>query len=80
MSVRNIGLILNNTLEMEKPVNSICKTCYFQIINIGLIRKYINKQTCKTLVQTLIISRLDYGNALLYNIPSLSDQPPTARA
>ena len=65
MSVRNLGLILDNTLGMEKQVNSICKSCYYQIRNIGLIRKYINDETCKTLVQALIISRLDYGNALL---------------
>jgi len=53
---------------MENQVNSICKSCYYQIRNIGLIRKYINDETCNTLVQALIISRLDYGNALLYNI------------
>jgi len=50
---------------MEKQVNSICN----QLRNIGLIRKYINDEKCKTLVQVLVISRLDYGNALLYNIP-----------
>jgi len=55
MSVRNLGLI--------------CKSCYYQIRNIGLISNYINDETCKTLVQALIISRPDYGNALLYNIP-----------
>ena len=56
---------------MEKQVISICKSCYYQIRNIGLICKYINDETCKTLVQALISSRLDYGNALLYhyNIP-----------
>ena len=69
MSVRNLGLILDNTLGMEKQVNSICKSCYYLIRNIGLIHKYINDETCKTLVQALIISRPDYGNALLYNIP-----------
>jgi len=80
MSVRKLGLILNTTLEMEKQVNYICKSCYYQIRNIGLIHKYINDETCKTLVQTLIISRLDYGNALLYNIPPISDKPPTPSA
>ena len=58
MSVRNIGFILDNTLGIEKQVNSICKSCYYKIRNIGLIRKYINDETCKTLVQALIISRL----------------------
>ena len=64
---------------MEKQVNSICKSCYYQIGNIGLIRNYINDETCKTLVQALVISQLDCGNALLKNIP-LSDKPFTASA
>jgi len=68
MSMRNLGLILDNTLGMEKQVNYICKSCYYQIRNIRLIRKYINDETWKILVQALIISRLVYGNALLYNI------------
>jgi len=72
MSVRYLGLILDNTLGMEKQVNSICKSCYYQIRNKGLISKYVNDETWKTLVQALIISRLDNGNALLYNFRSLT--------
>ena len=68
MSVRNLGLILDNTLGMEKQMNYVYKSCYYQIRNIGLIRKYIHDETCKTLVEALIISGLDYGNARLYNI------------
>ena len=37
MSVRHLGLMLDNTLGMEKQVNYICKSCYYQIRNIGLI-------------------------------------------
>ena len=76
MSVRNLGLILDNTLGMEKQVNSICKSCYYQIRNIRVICMYINDETWKTSVQALIISQLDYGNALLYNIPPISDNLP----
>ena len=31
MFVRILGLILDNTLGMEEQVNSICKSCYYQI-------------------------------------------------
>jgi len=65
----NIHLILDTTLGTKKQVKSIRMSCYYQIRNIGFIRKYKNYETCKTLVQTLIISRLDCGNALLCNIP-----------
>ena len=32
------------------------------------VRKYLTFEACKTLVQALVISRLDYSNALLYGI------------
>ena len=57
--------------------------------NTRLIHKYINDETCNTIVKTLIISLLDHGNPfirLLHNIThthpslSLSDKPPTVRA
>ena len=69
MSVRNLRLILENTLGIDKQVNYICKFCYYQIRKIELIRKYINGETCKTSIQAPIISRLNNNNALLYNMP-----------
>ena len=48
MPVRNLGLLLDNTLRMEKQANSICKSCYYQIRNTGLIHMYVNDETCKT--------------------------------
>jgi len=34
ISVRNLGIILDNMLGMEKQVNSIYKSYYYQIRNI----------------------------------------------
>ena len=65
VSVTNLELILDNTLGMEKQVNSICKSCYYQIRNIGLIRNYINDETCKTLVQGALLF-LDWTMAMHY--------------
>ena len=67
--VRNLGFVMDTCLTMEKQVNAITKACYYQIRNIGQIRKSITEDACKTLVQALVTSRLDYGNALLYNLP-----------
>lgn len=55
---------------MEKQVSSVTKSCYMyhQIRSIGHIRQYITDNACKTLVSSLVTSRLDYGNALLYKI------------
>ena len=54
---------------MIHQVNKTIKTCYFNIRNIGRIRWYISKDACKTLVQALVVSRLDYANALYIGLP-----------
>ena len=53
---------------MEKQCNAIARSCYFHIQNIGCIRSFISEDACKMLVNALVTSRLDYGNALLYGI------------
>ncbi|XP_060077662.1 uncharacterized protein LOC132557182 [Ylistrum balloti] len=53
---------------MEKQVNAIAKSCYYQLRNIGRIRPFITTDACKTLLHSLVASHLDYGNALLYGI------------
>jgi uncharacterized HAD superfamily protein len=66
--VKKLGVFFDKTLTMEKQVSSVSKSCFLQILvrKIGRIRSYITDDACKTLVNSLVISRLDYGNALLY--------------
>ncbi|XP_046562416.1 uncharacterized protein LOC124271361 [Haliotis rubra] len=54
---------------MERQVNAVSRSCFYQIRNISKIRKYIDEETCKKLVHSLVTSRLDYGNALFAGIP-----------
>ena len=58
-------------LTMEKQVNAISKSCFYHIRNIGKVRQYITNDACKILVQALVTSRLDYGNALLQGLPQV---------
>jgi hypothetical protein len=53
---------------MEKQCNAIARSCYFHIRNIGCMRPFISEDACNMLVNALVTSRLDYGNALLYGI------------
>jgi hypothetical protein len=66
--VKNLGAYFDRTLSMEKQCNAIARSCYFHIQNIGCIRSFISEDACKMLVNALVTSRLDYGNALLYGI------------
>ena len=53
---------------MDKQCNPVTKSCYFNIRKIGRIRPYISEDARKTLVNSLMASRLDNGNALLYGV------------
>ena len=68
-NVRNLGVIFDSVCSSEKHVSNICKSTYYQIRNIGLVRRYLDIESTKTLVHAYVTSRLDYCNSLLYGIP-----------
>ena len=68
--VKNLGVYFDETLSMTKQVSAISKSCFHQIRNIGRIRQYITEDACRMLVCSLVTSRLDYGNTLLYGLPT----------
>ena len=68
-SAKNLGVIFDNNMNMEKQVSNICKSANFQLRNIGSIRKCLNDTAAAQLVHSLITSRLDYCNSLLGGIP-----------
>ena len=62
-AVRNLGVIFDNTMNMESHVNKICQTAYIHLRNIEKIRSYITKYASESLVHALVTSRLDSVNA-----------------
>ena len=68
-SVKNLGVIFDSSMAMEKHLNSVCISCFLQLRNISHIRKYLTQSVTKSLVSGLVTSRMDYCNALLYGLP-----------
>jgi hypothetical protein len=68
---RNLGVIFDETMSLEHHISSVCKSAYFQIRNISKIRKCLTEDATKTLVHSLVTSRLDYANSLLYGLPKV---------
>ena len=67
--VKNLGVLLDSNLSMKGQIKSIIKKCFFNIRNIGKIRKYLVEDSCEMLVNNLFISHLDYCNALYHGLP-----------
>ena len=68
-SVRNLGVILDRRLSMKEHINKVCQMAYWELRRISSIRQYLTEDAAKTLVVSLVLSRLDYGNCLLAGVP-----------
>ena len=68
-AVRNLGVILDESLTMEKQIQATAKVCRYQLRSIGKIRRCLDTDSCRTLVNALVTSRIDYANSLLYGVP-----------
>ncbi len=62
-SVRNLGLIFDDQLTFKDHIAKINRSCRFALHNIRTIRPFLTQHAAQLLV--LVISRLDYCNALL---------------
>ena len=67
-SVRNLGIMMDADGSMTSQVGGLCRTLNFQLRNIARIRKYLDQDSCHHIVRSLVTSRLDYGNSLLFGI------------
>ena len=67
-SVRNLGVILDWRLFMKEHINKMSQMIYWELRRISSIR-YLTEDAAETLVVSLVLSRLDYGNCLLAGVP-----------
>ncbi len=80
----SVRLINHNSFKnSQKPViddtmnftDHITKTARFALYNIKKIRFFLSEHATQLLVQALVLSRLDYCNALLAGLPANSIKP-----
>jgi len=63
--VSNLGVHFDEQLSMADHITVVCKSCFFQLRQLHLIRSYLTMDSAKTLVHAFISVRLDYCNSLL---------------
>ena len=67
--VKILGVYFNQHLTWNRQVNSITKSCYSTLKSLKSFRKTADFKLRKSLAQSLIISKIDYGNELLKDAP-----------
>ena len=68
-SCRNLGVIFDRNIALDKHISSVCRSTLYHLRSIGSIRYLITQEAAAQLVHSLVTSRLDYCNSLLYGLP-----------
>ena len=71
-AVRYLGGFLDQHLNFRKHIKEKAKKVMANIIKIHAICKYLTVQSCTTLVLMLYITHLNYANAILHGLPSIT--------
>ena len=69
--VKNLGVIFDVKLNMEKHAHKVVSTCYANLRNLGRIASKLSIDLKIQLMHFMILSHIDYCNALLHNLPEI---------
>ena len=69
---KSLGVKLDPTLNMERQLNSVKQKSMWTLSNLRRINNYLKEDTKLMLVKQLVLSKLDYCNALYVNLPMKS--------
>ena len=70
--LKSLGCWIDSQFKFETHITKVCNAAFFHIYNIRRIRKFLNEDNTRTLVNAFVTSRLDYCNSLLYGLPASS--------
>ncbi|XP_076864252.1 RNA polymerase II subunit A C-terminal domain phosphatase isoform X1 [Brachyhypopomus gauderio] len=72
---RNLGVTLDDQLSFSAHITNLTRSCRYFLYNIRRIRPFLSQEASQVLVQSLVISRLDYCNSLLAGLPLQAIRP-----
>ena len=68
-------MIIDSGLTLTTHVSILARTCFYQLRRIRQAKKNLDEDSVKTLVHALVLSRLDYCNSVLANLPEVTLAP-----
>ncbi len=74
-TARNLGVVIDDKLNFSDHITKTARSCRFALYKIKKIRPFLSAHATQLLVQALVLSRLDYCDALLAGLPASSIKP-----
>ena len=69
-SVRDLGAYIDSDMSMTNHISRLVSSCFYQLRRIKLIRRSLPTSAAVQLVNSFVISRIDYCNSLLFGLPA----------
>ena len=69
-TVRNLGAKLCSNMSVNDHITTVCRQASASLRSLSRIRKYLDTDTAHTVFRALVLSRIDYHNALLVGAPA----------
>ena len=69
-SVRDLGIFLDSDASMKTHISRTVSSCFCVLRQLRSIRRSVSSAVLQSLVVSLVLSRLDYGNATLTGVPA----------
>ena len=70
-SARDLGVIIDADLSMRGFVNHLVSSCFCALRRLRSVRQYVSAPVMRTMVTSLVSSRLDYCNSLFQGTPAV---------
>ncbi|XP_067660615.1 uncharacterized protein [Haliotis asinina] len=67
-SVRDLGVFIDQDLTLDAQISHLSRICFFHLKAISNIRQNLTTDAAHTLVRSLVLSRLDYSNSILFGL------------
>lgn len=69
-TIRNLGVQFDSCMTMTAHVSQLVRGCFYQLRRIKTIRRFVPTSTAVILVNSFIVSRVDYCNSVLAGLPA----------
>ena len=73
--VRYLGVWIDCELSMCEHVSRVTQTCFFHLRRLRSVRRQLGRDVFARLVSALVLSRVDYYNAVLAGLPAATLSP-----
>jgi hypothetical protein len=66
---RHLDVVIDAQLTLASHIRAVCKSARYHLWRISEMRRYLDIDSAKCLVHSLVLSRLDYANSLFSDLP-----------